>query len=144
MPRIAQATFTTSERVQELFDDAGIIQTESVDLISDGERSCGEARSHRRHGSWKELRRDADRQRQLRRIGLIPQDFGLLPSWTPRRTLEQDLRDAQVPAEQREARGGQVSTRLALAISPIVISAPFPVGSASAWPSPACWLVMSS
>ncbi len=29
VPRIAQATFTTSERVQELFDDAGIIQTES-------------------------------------------------------------------------------------------------------------------
>jgi putative ABC transport system ATP-binding protein len=53
---------------------------------------------------WKELHRDADRQRQLRRIGLIPQDFGLLPSWTPERTLQQDLSDAQMPFGQREAR----------------------------------------
>lgn len=29
VPRIAQATFTTPERVQKLFDDAGILQTES-------------------------------------------------------------------------------------------------------------------
>jgi putative ABC transport system ATP-binding protein len=53
---------------------------------------------------WQQLRRDADRQRQLRRIGLIPQDFGLLPSWTARRTLEQDLSDADVAMEQRPAR----------------------------------------
>jgi putative ABC transport system ATP-binding protein len=53
---------------------------------------------------WKALRRDGDRQRQLRRIGLIPQDFGLLPSWTPQRTLEQDLSDAEVPTAQREER----------------------------------------
>lgn len=53
---------------------------------------------------WKDLRRDADRQRQLRRIGLIPQDFGLLPSWTPKRTLEQDLSDAEAPAKQRDMR----------------------------------------
>ncbi|MCL6106182.1 MAG: ATP-binding cassette domain-containing protein [Actinobacteria bacterium] len=53
---------------------------------------------------WQELRRDADRQRQLRRIGLIPQDFGLLANWTPKRTLEQDLSDAQVPSEWRPAR----------------------------------------
>ena len=53
---------------------------------------------------WRELRHDADRQRQLRRIGLVPQDFGLLPSWTPRRTLEQDLADAQVPSGERPAR----------------------------------------
>ena len=51
-----------------------------------------------------ELRRDADRQRQLRRIGLIPQDYGLLANWTPRQTLEQDLSDAQMSSEQRPVR----------------------------------------
>ena len=53
---------------------------------------------------WKDLRRDDDRQRQLRRIGFIPQDYGLLPSWTPKRTLEQDLSDAQVPAKECDMR----------------------------------------
>jgi ABC-type lipoprotein export system ATPase subunit len=40
---------------------------------------------------WRDLRRDADRQRHLRRIGFIPQDFGLLPDRTPRQMLQQDL-----------------------------------------------------
>jgi ABC-type lipoprotein export system ATPase subunit len=53
---------------------------------------------------WKSLARDAERQRQLRRIGLIPQDFGLLGSWTPRETIERDLADAEVPKEQHAAR----------------------------------------
>jgi ABC-type lipoprotein export system ATPase subunit len=53
---------------------------------------------------WRDLRRDADRQRHLRRIGFIPQDFGLLPSKTPRETLKQDLIDADVPVEEHEER----------------------------------------
>src|SRR5207237_10293006 len=53
---------------------------------------------------WKDLTKDADRQRQLRRIGLIPQAFGLLGSRTPWQTLDQDLADAEVPgaSDQRE------------------------------------------
>lgn len=53
---------------------------------------------------WRELRRDADRQRLLRRIGLIPQDFGLLPTRTPRETILQDLADAGVPGRERNQR----------------------------------------
>lgn len=34
---------------------------------------------------WRDLRRDADRQRHLRRIGFIPQDFGLLSDRSPAR-----------------------------------------------------------
>jgi ABC-type lipoprotein export system ATPase subunit len=53
---------------------------------------------------WKDLTKDAERQRQLRRIGLIPQDFGLLGSRTPRETLTQDLSDSGVPAMERRVR----------------------------------------
>ena len=53
---------------------------------------------------WKDLRKDADRQRHMRRIGLIPQDFGLLASWTPRESIEQDLSDAGVPKGEHAAR----------------------------------------
>lgn len=53
---------------------------------------------------WTSLRRDADRQRHLRRVGFIPQDFGLLPSRTPREMLEQDLRDSGVSAAEHAER----------------------------------------
>lgn len=53
---------------------------------------------------WKDLTNDSDRQRQVRRIGLIPQDFGLLPSWSVDQTLLQDLIDARVPETEREER----------------------------------------
>jgi ABC-type lipoprotein export system ATPase subunit len=53
---------------------------------------------------WRNLRRDADRQRHLRLIGFIPQDFGLLPHRTPREMLEQDLTDADVPAAEHTER----------------------------------------
>ena len=53
---------------------------------------------------WRSLTRDADRQRQLRRIGLIPQDYGLLANRTPAQLLEQDLADGGVPKEERAAR----------------------------------------
>lgn len=53
---------------------------------------------------WKSFRSDGDRQRLLRRIGLIPQDYGLLTNRTPRQMLGQDLADAQVAQAQRSAR----------------------------------------
>ena len=53
---------------------------------------------------WRDLRRDADRQRHLRRIGFIPQDFGLLPDRTPRQMLQQDLTDSGVPPEEHAER----------------------------------------
>lgn len=45
---------------------------------------------------WSQIRRDADRQRHLRRIGLIPQDYGLLPDRSIADLLGQDLRDADI------------------------------------------------
>jgi len=53
---------------------------------------------------WSELRGDRARQFHLRRIGLIPQDLGLLPSQTPRQMLHQALIDAGVPRAQCEDR----------------------------------------
>jgi ABC-type methionine transport system ATPase subunit len=55
---------------------------------------------------WRSLTRDADRQRQLRRIGLIPQDYGLLTNRTPAQLLDQDLADSGAPEDQRAARIG--------------------------------------
>ena len=42
----------------------------------------------------RDLTRDADRQRHIRRVGLIPQDYGLLPGRTIEEVLLQDLSDA--------------------------------------------------
>ncbi len=50
------------------------------------------------------LKRDSDRQRHLRRIGFIPQDFGLLPGVSIRDILRQDLSDAQVPRQEHDSR----------------------------------------
>jgi putative ABC transport system ATP-binding protein len=60
------------------------------------------------------LRRDADRQRHLRRVGLVPQDFGLLPGSSVRDILLQDLADAQVPVSEHEARVRQALDRVGL------------------------------
>jgi ABC-type lipoprotein export system ATPase subunit len=60
------------------------------------------------------LRRDADRQRHLRRVGLIPQDFGLLPGSTVRDILLQDLADAQVPVPEHEERVRHALDRVGL------------------------------
>lgn len=54
----------------------------------------------------RELRRDAERQRHLRRVGLIPQDFALLPGSSVEEILRQDLTDAQVPPAEHGARTG--------------------------------------
>jgi putative ABC transport system ATP-binding protein len=53
---------------------------------------------------WKTLVNDAQRQRQIRRIGLIPQDYGLLADRTPAQMLDQDLSDAGVNRDQRSGR----------------------------------------
>jgi ABC-type lipoprotein export system ATPase subunit len=53
---------------------------------------------------WAELRSDRSRQFHLRRIGLIPQDLGLLPNQTPRQMLCQALLDAGVPKAQCDDR----------------------------------------
>lgn len=50
------------------------------------------------------LKRDADRQKHLRRIGLIPQDFGLLATSTVREILSQDLADSGVTRTERDQR----------------------------------------
>ena len=53
---------------------------------------------------WNALNKDSDRQRLLRRIGLIPQDFGLLAGCTAGEILHRDLADAQVPLSEHGAR----------------------------------------
>jgi ABC-type lipoprotein export system ATPase subunit len=60
------------------------------------------------------LRRDADRQRHLRRIGLIPQDFGLLPTATVREILTQDLADADIERAERPSRIATALTQVGL------------------------------
>jgi putative ABC transport system ATP-binding protein len=62
----------------------------------------------------RDLRRDADRQRHLRRVGLVPQDLGLLPGCTVRDILHQDLADAQVPLTEHEARVERALERVGL------------------------------
>ncbi|HMC07895.1 MAG TPA: ATP-binding cassette domain-containing protein [Actinomycetota bacterium] len=53
---------------------------------------------------WRELRRDRPRQIHLRRIGLIPQDLGLLPGRTPRQMLQRALLDARTPRKECDQR----------------------------------------
>lgn len=55
---------------------------------------------------WKDLAtgRDAARQGHRRKIGYIPQSYGLLPDWTVKRTLSQDLEDADIPKGVHAAR----------------------------------------
>jgi ABC-type lipoprotein export system ATPase subunit len=50
------------------------------------------------------LTRDGDRQRHVRRVGLIPQDYGLLPGRTVEDILRQDLADAEVPKAEHAQR----------------------------------------
>lgn len=51
---------------------------------------------------WSELRGDRARQFHLRRIGLIPQDLGLLPGQTPRQMLRRALLDAGIAERECE------------------------------------------
>jgi putative ABC transport system ATP-binding protein len=53
---------------------------------------------------WNALTSDSQRQRQIRRIGLIPQDYGLLTDRTAVQMLDQDLADSGVGRDQRTAK----------------------------------------
>lgn len=53
---------------------------------------------------WTDLRKDADRQQHLRRVGLIPQDYGLLTDRSVEDLLTQDLRDCGVPRGEHPQR----------------------------------------
>lgn len=53
---------------------------------------------------WRAIGRDSDRQRHLRRVGLITQDYGFVSGRSVREALEQDLADAQVPRELHSAK----------------------------------------
>lgn len=83
---------------------SGAGKTTLVELIAGTLRESYEGSLRVLGQEWRELRRDADRQRLLRRIGLIPQDYGLLPALTPRQTILQDLADAGVSASERNER----------------------------------------
>lgn len=63
---------------------------------------------------WSELRTDRSRQFHLRRIGLIPQDLGLLPHQTPSQMLRQALLDAGVPACECDDRVASALSRMDL------------------------------
>lgn len=62
----------------------------------------------------KDLADDADRQRHIRTVGLIPQDFSLLSGWTVKEILWQDLADAQFPATERDKRISQALAEVEL------------------------------
>jgi ABC-type lipoprotein export system ATPase subunit len=64
---------------------------------------------------WSGLRGDRTRQMHLRRIGLIPQDLGLLPNQTPRQMLRQALLDADMPKSDLDDRILRALTRMDLA-----------------------------
>ncbi len=64
----------------------------------------------------KTLTRDGDRQRHVRRVGLIPQDYGLLPGRTVEDILRQDLADAEVPKTEH-------AERIARALAQVELSA---------------------
>jgi ABC-type lipoprotein export system ATPase subunit len=59
--------------------------------------------------------RDADRQLHRRRIGYIPQGYGLLPDYTPWDMLLLDLGDADVPAAERAGRAERALEAMGLA-----------------------------
>src|SRR5713226_3197347 len=63
---------------------------------------------------WSDLRGDRSRQFHLRRIALIPQDLGLLPSQTPRQMLCQALLDADAPKAECDDRVVRALSRMEL------------------------------
>ena len=63
---------------------------------------------------WKSIKRDVDWQHQLRRIGLIPQDYGLLQDRTPREMINQDLSDVGIPKSEHIERVRQSLTKVKL------------------------------
>ena len=66
---------------------------------------------------WSELvesRRDDARQLHRRRIGYIPQDYGLLPHYTPWEMLMLDMGDAEIAEHERDARAEQALAAMGL------------------------------
>jgi len=66
---------------------------------------------------WSDLaqgRRDDERQLHRRRIGYIPQDYGLLPHYTPWEMLMLDMGDADVPEAQRDSHAEQALQAMGL------------------------------
>ncbi|GAB3356012.1 ATP-binding cassette domain-containing protein [Modestobacter lapidis] len=59
--------------------------------------------------------RDADRQRHRRRIGYIPQGYGLLPNYTPEDMLMLDMGDAEVDQDARPGRADRALQVMGLA-----------------------------
>jgi ABC-type lipoprotein export system ATPase subunit len=67
---------------------------------------------------WADLaqgRRDDERQLHRRRIGYIPQDYGLLPHYTPWEMLLLDMGDADIPEEEWSSRAEQALEAMGLA-----------------------------
>ena len=58
--------------------------------------------------------RDADRQLHRRRIGYIPQGYGLLPNYTPWDMLLLDMGDAEIPQAERAGRAEQALQAMGL------------------------------
>ena len=59
--------------------------------------------------------RDADRQLHRRRIGYIPQGYGLLPDYTPWDMLLLDMGDAEIPQAERTGRAERALEAMGLA-----------------------------
>ncbi|MGY1843953.1 ABC transporter ATP-binding protein [Modestobacter sp. SYSU DS0875] len=60
-------------------------------------------------------RQDDERQLHRRRIGYIPQDYGLLPDYTPWEMLLLDMGDAEIDEEQRTPRAQRALEAMGLA-----------------------------
>lgn len=60
------------------------------------------------------LHKDADRQRHVRRIGLVTQDYALMSDRTVEESLVQDLKDAEVPTSQHHERIAEALARVGL------------------------------
>jgi ABC-type lipoprotein export system ATPase subunit len=87
-----------------LMGPAGMEKSTLVELLAGTLREPYEGSLEVLGIEWKGLTRDADRQRQLRRIGLIPQYHALLSGRTVGELLDQDLADVDIPRSEREAR----------------------------------------
>lgn len=63
---------------------------------------------------WSDIRRDADRQRHLRRVGFIPQDYGLLADRSVADLLGQDLSDSGTESSEHQERKRRALYEVAL------------------------------
>ena len=87
---------------------------------------------------WQSLARDADRQRQLRRIGLIPQDYGLLTYAPPPNCSHKTSPTAELPGINAPPAPRAHSVRWAWGPTRAGPSQGFPAVSGSGLRSPGC------